>query len=166
MSLSSEAKTVWSLYYRDSIALFIQRLRQNLWADNNELFASAINKVLCILIFKKILDNRSNCNYRNLNQLLVFQEHEFFLTNIITGQPVKYVCPDWAILVENHQMCFVHQQTISEQFCSSQPSMVHWLSSPIFPCSFVGCPAMVTLVQISLLVAPHPKTHTFSESLW
>ena len=22
-------------------------------------------------------------------------------------------------------------------FCSSQPSMVHWLSSPIFPCSFV-----------------------------
>ena len=29
----------------------------------------------------------------------------------------------------------------------------------------VGCPAMVTPVQISLLVAPHPKTHTFSESL-
>ena len=29
-----------------------------------------------------------------------------------------------------------------------------------------GCPAMVTPVQISLLVAPHPKTHTFSESLW
>ena len=27
--------------------------------------------------------------------------------------------------------------------CSSQPSMVHWLSSPIFPCLF-GCPAMVT----------------------
>ena len=26
-------------------------------------------------------------------------------------------------------------------------------------------PAMVTLVQISLLVAPHPQTHTFSESL-
>ena len=50
-------------------------------------------------------------------------------------------------------------------FCSSQPSMVHWLSSSIFPCSFVGCPAMVTPVQISLLVAPHPKTHTFSESL-
>ena len=58
---------------------------------------------------------------------------------------------------------------LSFHHCSSQPSMVHWLSSPIFPCSFVrlfGCPAMVTPVQISLLVAPHPKTHTFSESLW
>ena len=55
-------------------------------------------------------------------------------------------------------------------FCSSQPSMVHWLSSSIFRCrlfvrSFVR-PAMVTFVQISLLVAPHPQTHTFSESLW
>ena len=49
-------------------------------------------------------------------------------------------------------------------YCSYQPSMVHWLSSPIFPCLF-SCPAMVTPVQISLLVAPHPKTHTFSESL-
>ena len=50
--------------------------------------------------------------------------------------------------------------------CSSQPSMVHCLSSSIFPfvCLFV-CPAMVTSDQISLLVAPHPQTHTFSESL-
>ena len=44
-------------------------------------------------------------------------------------------------------------------FCSSQPSMVHWLSSPIFPCRRRR-PAMVTSVQISLLVAPHPKTPT------
>ena len=29
----------------------------------------------------------------------------------------------------------------------------------------VVSPAMVTHVQISLLVAPHPQTHTFSESL-
>ena len=28
------------------------------------------------------------------------------------------------------------------------------------------CPAMVTSDQISLLLAPHPQTHTFSESLW
>ena len=51
----------------------------------------------------------------------------------------------------------------------SLPSIVHWLSSPIFPC-LVGCsfvrPAMVTPNQISLLLAPHPQTHTFSESLW
>ena len=49
-------------------------------------------------------------------------------------------------------------------FCSSQPSIVRWLSSSIFPCLVVR-PAMVTSDQISLLVAPHPQTHTFSESL-
>ena len=48
---------------------------------------------------------------------------------------------------------------------SSQPSMVHWLSSPIFPFCPSVRPAMVTSVQISLLVAQHPLTHTFSESL-
>ena len=58
-----------------------------------------------------------------------------------------------------------HHQN-QKHHCSSQPSMVHWLSSSIFPC----CrrrrrPAMVTSIQISLLVAPHLKTHTFSESL-
>ena len=63
---------------------------------------------------------------------------------------------------------YIHEKD-KGYFCSSQPSIVHWLSSPIFPCSFVrsfGCPAMVTPVEISLLVAPHPQTHTFSESLW
>ena len=38
------------------------------------------------------------------------------------------------------------------QNCSSQPSIVHWLSSPIFPCSFGRLsvrPAMVTSDQIS-----------------
>ena len=30
-------------------------------------------------------------------------------------------------------------------FCSSQPSIIYWLSSPIFPCLlFVCCPALVT----------------------
>ena len=54
--------------------------------------------------------------------------------------------------------------------CSSQPSMVHgWEALSFLVCSFGWLfvrPAMVTLVQISLLVAPHPQTHTFSESLW
>ena len=50
-------------------------------------------------------------------------------------------------------------------FAHLSPSIVNWLSSPIFTCSVV-CPAIVTPVQISLLVAPHPQTHTFSESLW
>ena len=64
-------------------------------------------------------------------------------------------------------------KSIERESCSSQPSIVHWLSSPIFPCSVVRLfgwlfvrPAMVTPVQISLLVAPHPQTHTFYESLW
>ena len=35
-------------------------------------------------------------------------------------------------------------------YCSSQPSMVHWLSSSIFPfCRLFVCPAMVTSDQIS-----------------
>ena len=54
----------------------------------------------------------------------------------------------------------------SDAFCSSQPSMVHWLSSSIFPClffrSFVRCPAMVTPNQISLLLAPDlPNPYIF-----
>ena len=35
-------------------------------------------------------------------------------------------------------------------YCSSQPCMVHWLSSSIFPCFFVVCPTMVASDQISI----------------
>ena len=41
-------------------------------------------------------------------------------------------------------------------FCSSQPSMVHWLSSPIFPFLFVRRPAMVTSSPPPLLPCPRP----------
>ena len=70
------------------------------------------------------------------------------------------------------QFCWFPQHNIQllvSPFCSSQPSVVHWLSSSIFRCLVVRLfvrPAMVTLIQSSLLVAPHPQTHTFSESLW
>ena len=40
-------------------------------------------------------------------------------------------------------------------YCSSQPSIVHWLSSPIFPCSLFVCPShygLFCLVYFSLLV--------------
>ena len=40
-------------------------------------------------------------------------------------------------------------------YCSSQPSIVHWLSSSIFPCSVV-CPAMVTSDQNSTSTSPRP----------
>ena len=61
---------------------------------------------------------------------------------------------------------YIHSSTPHiDKYCSSQPSRVHWLSSSIFPfCLFGRCPAMVTSFQISLLVAPHPQTHTFSDS--
>ena len=63
-------------------------------------------------------------------------------------------------------MALINYIIFVSSFCSSQPSMVHyWLSSPIFPCLFVR-PAIVTSNQISLLLAPDPQTHTFSESLW
>ena len=48
-------------------------------------------------------------------------------------------------------------------FCSSQPSIVHWLSSSIFPCSFICsfvCPAMVTPDQISTSTCPRPPNPT------
>ena len=47
----------------------------------------------------------------------------------------------------------------------SLPWSIGWVALS-FLVWLVGCPAMVTPFQISLLVAPHPKTHTFSESLW
>ena len=52
----------------------------------------------------------------------------------------------WLILVIGGPACLICA------YCSSQPSMVHWLSSSIFPCSFVccRCPAMVTSDQIFL----------------
>ena len=43
-----------------------------------------------------------------------------------------------------------------QQYCSSQPSMVHWLSSPIFPFCLFVCPAMVTSYQISTSTSPRP----------
>ena len=47
-------------------------------------------------------------------------------------------------------------------YCSSQLSMVHWLSSPIFPFCLVVRPAMVTPDQISLLLAQDPpNTYIF-----
>ena len=48
-------------------------------------------------------------------------------------------------LMSDRKCCLLHESILD--FCSSQPSMVNWLSSPIFPCLFVRsfvCPAMVT----------------------
>ena len=47
----------------------------------------------------------------------------------------------------------------------SLPWSIGWVALSFLVWLF-GCPAMVTPFKISLLVAPHPKTHTFSESLW
>ena len=44
---------------------------------------------------------------------------------------------------------------VGATYCSSQPSMVHWLSSSIFPFLFVR-PAMVTSDQISTSTSPRP----------
>ena len=51
--------------------------------------------------------------------------------------------------------------------CSSQPSMVHWLSSSIFPCLFVRRsvrPALVTSDQISTFFNIYwHKSHTITQ---
>ena len=55
------------------------------------------------------------------------------------------------------QSHLMHHFSPLTYICSSQPSMVHWLSSPIFPfCSFVCRPAMVTSYQISTSTSPRP----------
>ena len=50
--------------------------------------------------------------------------------------------------------------------CSSQPSMVHWLSSPIFPFCRPSVPLWWHPTKSPLLHPLDPQTHTFSESLW
>ena len=51
-------------------------------------------------------------------------------------------------------------------YCSSQPSMVHWLSSSIFPfCSSSFVPLWLHPTKSPLLLPLDPQTHTFSESL-
>ena len=75
-------------------------------------------------------------------------------------------CSLWIVYFKFCLLWFHIMLFVNFANCSSQPSMVHWLSSPIFPCSVVCHPAMVRPVQISLLVASHPQTHTFSESVW
>ena len=51
-------------------------------------------------------------------------------------------------------------------FFSSQPSMVQWLSSPIFPFCSVVVPLWWHPTKSPLLLPLDPQTHTFSESLW
>ena len=64
--------------------------------------------------------------------------------------PLKsYQCP---ILSREppFQLNCLHKETSS---CSSQPSIVHWLSRrSLFPCLFVICHAMVTTNQISIFI--------------
>ena len=47
----------------------------------------------------------------------------------------------------------------------SLPWSIGWVALSFLVCLVVR-PAMVTPHQISLLLAPDPQTHTFSESLW
>ena len=63
----------------------------------------------------------------------------------------------WSLLGENSFLIFY--------FCSSQPSIVHWLSSSIFPC-LVVVPPWWHPTKSPLLLPLDPQTHTFSESLW
>ena len=102
------------------------------------------------------------CPYRCLQYLYRWKCDNFRKMMFIVSNSVPMLCSTILFFAPNFPTLIG-----IEFFCSSQPSMVHWLSSSIFRCRlFVRRPAMVTFVQISLLVAPHPQTHTFSESLW
>ena len=60
---------------------------------------------------------------------------------------------------------------INSQNCSSQPSMVHWLSSPVFPCSVVWLvvrlfvPLWWHRTKSHFFMPQTPQTLTFSEIL-
>ena len=104
--------------------------------------------------FVKVAKPRQRCHPISINKCLHF-------TQMIMN--LRRHCCLYILTSRRQNLLWPPRGT---HFCSSQASMVHWLSSSIFPClSFVRRPAMVTPVQISLLVAPHPQTHTFSESL-
>ena len=67
--------------------------------------------------------------------------------------------PSVLLLVSKLWTLRQHQTQTSFPNCSSQPSMVQWLSSSIFPCSFFCLfvrPAMVTSSPLPLLLAPDP----------
>ena len=63
--------------------------------------------------------------------------------------------------------CSTLKIDFSANFCSSQPSMVQWLSSSIFPfCRRPSVPLWWHPTKSPLLLPLDPQTHTFSESLW
>ena len=61
---------------------------------------------------------------------------------------LNYFCASWPCLKQGDHLKLKLLMRISNPFCSSQPSLVHWLSSSIFPCSVVRS-AMGTSDQIS-----------------
>ena len=66
--------------------------------------------------------------------------------------------------IGNGEYTWFLDEFLLQTLCSSQLSMVqHWLSSPIFPCSFVrSFPAMVTF-SFSVLLLLHKKIFSFSK---
>ena len=97
--------------------------------------------------------------------LINFRQIEYISLNIVWARRAWFLVNRKISLAIGCKESNYRSSSWGLYFCSSQPSSVHWLSSSIFPCCRRR-PAMVTSVQISLIVAPHPKTHTFSESLW
>ena len=77
---------------------------------------------------------------------LQFFERHFFLCET-TYSVVFYTFLE--IIMRQFPYEFTFSTVAHNPFCSSQPSMVHWLSSPIFPYWSSVRPAMVTSNQIS-----------------
>ena len=70
----------------------------------------------------------------------------------------------WQCLV--NMLINTTREWLFQLFCSSQPSMVEWLSSPIFPCSVVVRPEMVTFSPPPLLFIYVKKFSLEDFALW
>ena len=111
------------------------------------------------LSLNQVFDMHTNKKHHKNLQLFQKIERAIFrdgLCDIVCG---LFDCANATVLASYYITVALQYHLNFPLNCSSQPSMVQWLSSPIFPfCRLVVCPAMVTS---PLLLAPDPQTHTF-----
>ena len=118
-------------------------------------------------LWKQPYTSRNCCTYSFLKQSTMIispgkAEQHIFKSN--------HTQRDLLPVLPTHQLIKSILKNVSVSVCNLFELLISAFHGPLAEQPYlslfvVGCPAMVTPVQISLLVAPHPKTHTFSESL-
>ena len=108
-----------------------------------------------------VTSNSNHCSFSPTGLNVTLQGHsEFIMSSILSKNFDFWHNMQQSLYITTRAIIKFNQEYWKWQLheiqvwihCSSQPSMVHWLSSSIFPCSFVRPsvrPAMVTADQIS-----------------